>query len=163
MGLDMYLNKKIWIGEQYEHRGVKTEVKVTKNDGSSVVLDEKISEIVVQAIYWRKANQIHNWFVKNVQGGEDNCEPHEVSIDQLKQLLDLCTEIMLKKTISEKTEVAKEKLPTSVGLFFGGTEYDKYYYEDIKYTMEELEKLLAKVKKDEEAGLDVSFEYESSW
>ena len=31
-------------------------------------------------------------------------------------------------------------------LFFW-TNFDKYYYEDIKYTMEELEKLLAKLKR----------------
>ena len=29
--------------------------------------------------YWRKANQIHNWFVQNVQGGEDDCGIYEVS------------------------------------------------------------------------------------
>lgn len=29
--------------------------------------------------YWRKANAIHAWFVKNVQGGVDNCQSHEVS------------------------------------------------------------------------------------
>jgi hypothetical protein len=35
--------------------------------------------LVIELAYWRKANQIHNWFVKNVQNGQDNCMPYEVS------------------------------------------------------------------------------------
>lgn len=162
MGLDMFLSKEIWIGEEYDHRQIKTDVTITKN-GSSVVLDEKVQSISIRVGYWRKANQIHEWFVKNVQGGTDDCKPYEVGVEQLQQLLDLCTEIMLKKTISEKTEVAEEKLPTSAGFFFGSTEYDEDYYADIEYTMKMLEGVLEKAKKDEALGLDISFEYESSW
>ena len=38
--------------------------------------------------YWRKANQIHGWFVKNVQNNNDDCGLYEVSIDQIKKLRD---------------------------------------------------------------------------
>ena len=36
--------------------------------------------------YWRKANQIHNWMVNNVQDGNDDCGLYEVSIDHILEL-----------------------------------------------------------------------------
>lgn len=37
--------------------------------------------------YWRKADDLHAWFVGNVQGGVDDCGFYEVSKEQLEQLL----------------------------------------------------------------------------
>ena len=43
------------------------------------------SRIIEQVGYWRKANQIHNWFVENVQDGEDDCCYHnEVTKEYLE-------------------------------------------------------------------------------
>jgi hypothetical protein len=36
--------------------------------------------------YWRKAHDVHSWFVRNVQGGVDECQPTRVSREQLEQL-----------------------------------------------------------------------------
>jgi hypothetical protein len=36
--------------------------------------------------------------------------------------------------------VAKELLPTQAGFFFGSTDYDEYYYEDLVYTRDLLDK-----------------------
>lgn len=47
-----------------------------------------------QVIYWRKSNQVHNWFVVNAQDGEDNCQPHSVSREQLEELRDLCRAVL---------------------------------------------------------------------
>lgn len=44
--------------------------------------------------YWRKANQIHNWFVQNVQGGEDDCGIYEVSQAKLIELRDTCQKVI---------------------------------------------------------------------
>ena len=38
---------------------------------------------------WRKANQIHKWFVDNCQEGDDNCQRHYVSRENLEELLEL--------------------------------------------------------------------------
>lgn len=117
--------------------------------------------------YWRKANQIHNWFVNNVQGGEDDCGTYEVPKEQLKELIDVCNRVLsaskLKKgkikngrqykdgkweTVYEDGEyivdpkIAKELLPTASGFFFGGTEYDEWYIRDLAYTVEALKKIL---------------------
>lgn len=117
--------------------------------------------------YWRKANQIHKWFVENVQDYEDDCDIYEVSEKQLKELLDTCESVyaasQLKKgwvkngetyangmwcpmyeegeTIVNST-VAEELLPTQDGFFFGSTEYDQYYMDDITKTIDILTKVL---------------------
>ena len=88
-------------------------------------------------MYWRKSNQIHQWFVQNVQGGKDNCEEYSVSLDQLK---------LLSKTIEPalvSTAAATELLPTAEGFFFGSQEYDEYYFEDLKNTKEQIDKIIA--------------------
>lgn len=78
--------------------------------------------------YWRKANHIHSWFVKNVQSGIDNCEAHQVSKEQLEEFLRVCKEVL------KDHSKAVELLPTRNGFFFGGTEYDEYYFADIEET-----------------------------
>ena len=87
-------------------------------------------------MYWRKSNQIHQWFVQNVQGGTDNCAEYSVSLDQLK---------LLSKTIEPalvSTTAASELMPTSEGFFFGSQEYDQYYFDDLKETKEKIDDLV---------------------
>ena len=43
-----------------------------------------------------------------------------------------CTPVMAASTKEEAIEKAKELLPTQSGFFFGGTDYDEYYFEDVK-------------------------------
>lgn len=151
MGLDMYLYRK-------NNSGKKDEV-----------------------MYWRKANPIHNWFVQNIQGDNDDCGVYEVSKDELKELLNLCEivlsscelvegfikngqwfkdgkleDIVVLSLTIEDPSIAKELLPTKAGFFFGSLEYNKFYYEDILYTRDELKKLLSK---DE----NCTYVYTSSW
>jgi hypothetical protein len=77
--------------------------------------------------YWRKANQIHAWFVDNVQGGVDECELTEVSAEQLEKLLNLC--ILALETQNP------ELLPPRGGFFFGSTKIDDSYWRDIEQTV----------------------------
>ena len=89
------------------------------------------TRIMEQVGYWRKANQIHNWFVENVQDGVDDCDYHrEVTKEDLEELLDICHEILC------NPDVAELRLPTQGGFFFGSTEYDDWYISDIKHTMD---------------------------
>ena len=100
-----------------------------------------------EVAYWRKANQIHNWFVENVQNGNDDGGTYEVSGKKLKKLVDLCKEVL------QSPEKAEELLPTREGFFFGSTDYDKYYFEDLRDTIEKLKSI-----SDEEA-----YEYYAWW
>jgi hypothetical protein len=100
--------------------------------------------------YWRKANQIHEWFVKNVQDGVDNCAYYYVGRDDLEKLLSLCKEAL-------KSDHPEKVLPTQEGYFFGSTEYDEYYRDDLEDTVKILEKVLALPEEFSE------FFYHSSW
>ena len=101
------------------------------------------ARIIEQVGYWRKANQIHNWFVEHVQGGIDDCGYHEeVTKETLEWLLDVCQEILDSCEDGKDFSVAEELLPTQCGFFFGSTAYDEWYIEDIKKTIDIITKVL---------------------
>lgn len=154
--------------------------------------------------YWRKANQIHNWFVQNVQGGEDDCEFYEVSQSKLIELRDTCQKVIdtaiiedgyilayehfgddieRVKEIEKKNgrdvqvvqkdgyikvyvpgrviknaDMVAELLPTAEGFFFGRNEYDQYYLEDIKETIDIINNIL-----DDTDFEEYTIAYCSSW
>ena len=85
MGLDMYLTRKKFIGANYEHRKVEGLISITSN-GKEIPIDfNKVSYIEESAAYWRKANAIHNWFVKNVQNVNDDCDLYHVSKENIQE------------------------------------------------------------------------------
>lgn len=176
MGLDMYLYKKMYVGNDYKEPKdqVKIEVKGVKQ--------ERVSEIVEKVGYWRKANQIHNWFISNCSedGCTDNCSEIYVDREQLEELLKTLNlvldstklvkgkihngtryengktiEIYEDGLIMENDKIAKELLPTQEGFFFGSNDYDQYYYEDLKTTKKILEEVLKET--------DGDFYYRASW
>lgn len=153
MGLDMYLNKKVFIGANYEHRGIQGELLIKDKEGNRLDAGlNKLSYLEYQAAYWRKANQIHNWFVNNIQEGRDECQESYVPIDALRELLDLC------KTVQADHSKAEELLPSTSGFFFGTTEYDDWYFEDIDNTVSMLTELL------EDPDIEkYEFYYQASW
>ena len=57
--------------------------------------------------------------------------------------------------IIEDASVAKKILPSEEGFFFGCTDYDQYYYDELVNTRDVLDKVLA------ETGEE--FQYHSSW
>lgn len=99
--------------------------------------------------YWRKANQIHAWFVKNVQGGEDNCGTYAVAREQLEELKEICINVLA------VPEMAMELLPPQAGFFFGSTEIDEWYLLDIQNTINIIDRCL-------NSDFDY-FTYSSSW
>jgi hypothetical protein len=154
MGLDMYLSKKTYV-QNWSHMTPDKRHSVTvKCGGVDVphIKPERVSYIEEQIHSWRKANQIHRWFVENVQGGMDNCEEYFVSRDNLRDLLHECRQVIA------KPDHSSEILPTVEGCFFGSTAYDEFYFQDIKETAEMLEKVLA-----EEPENQCDFYYRSSW
>jgi hypothetical protein len=150
MGLDMYLNKKTYV-KHWEHNGNNNyEVTVTKAGNPTNIDPKKVKYIIEEAGYWRKANAIHDWFVRNVQNGVDDCRNAYVSRENLQELLDICRIVKIDKSKAEQL------LPTASGFFFGTTEYDEWYFSNIDSTIEIIEEALS----DETAD---DFEYNSSW
>lgn len=139
MGLDMYLNKTKRLPDISLMTLDPDEVK-EKNS----VLYNRLKPYIVkrgtpgryqwdsysdEVGYWRKDNHIHQWFVANVQDGEDECNPFEVSKEQVRALLETCIKVRDDHTLAESL------LPTQEGFFFGSSDYDQYYYDAIDYTI----------------------------
>jgi hypothetical protein len=134
MGLDMYLTKKIYIGNEY--RDSDKQIKISNLDKSIILNQNKISYIIEDVGYWRKANQIHQWFVQNIQKDVDDCGEYGVDSNQLKELLKIC------KEIKEDNSKASILLPTQEGFFFGNTEYNDWYFKDVEDTIAIIEPLI---------------------
>ena len=147
MGLDMYLIRK--------RKNIKEAI-----ENYDWYPDDEIA-------YWRKANQIHKWFVDNIQDGNDDCGYYEVKKEDLQELVDICNRIIREtklidgKVLSreyyengehikeyeigkviDNQKLCEELLPSQSGFFFGGTDYDEWYFNDIEYTKNRLEAII---------------------
>ena len=163
MGLDMYLHAERYV-TGYDFRG-PVEQKLYRSVVSLVGLAKGIDPetpsgtVSITVAYWRKANQIHQWFVENVQSGKDDCERYYVSREQLQELLNLCENVKASQKVGKKSAkaVAGEYLPLQEGFFFGGTEIDEWYWQDIDSTIKQLRRVLKEVPE------NCDFYYQSSW
>lgn len=180
----MYLYKKNYV-KNWSHMKPEELHEVTVKKAGEVRKDikpERVSYITEDVMYWRKANAIHNWFVQNVQDGQDDCKDYWVSEKDLETLLNLCEEVLdhseliggqiengysfengkkvpniVEGKIIKDPTMAEQLLPVTDGFFFGSTDYDEYYYEDIKSTRDALKALLA------EPSRGSSYYYHASW
>jgi len=155
----MYLEARQFVSG-YSHSGEEENEKflqIVQSVGMEDVHDERFATVNVNVAYWRKANAIHEWFVKNVQDGEDDCKAYPVDRGQLRELQLLCERVVA----SGNPDLAAELLPTASGFFFGGTEYDEYYFEQIDWTAKRLALVLTKLPDGGLRGVD--FYYQSSW
>jgi hypothetical protein len=165
MGLDMYLSAKKHLSKiNYKVLQENNELDYNSPEAiypefndlmqltqlTDVATDMYGASVEVTCAYWRKANQIHSWFVREVQGGEDNCGEYYVSSDKLIELLAIC-----KHSLENKDPALL--LPQG-GFFFGSTDIDEWYWNDIKSTISQLERILALPEFD-----NLSFYYNSSW
>lgn len=182
MGLDHGIKRRHYVKNwDFMKPEEKHKITILKGGKPANIDTETITDVTTEVITLRKANAIHAWFVSNVQEGEDDCKDYYVSAGQLKDLLDTINKVLaaskLKKgkvangyTFNDKQEkvftyedgrfiedptMAAELLPTENGFFFGSTDYDEYYYNDLVITKEAIEKTL-KVE-------DGDFFYWSSW
>lgn len=155
MGLDMYLEARKfvsgWDFKPEEERELYRNIVSTV--GMEKIQDDRFATVSVNVAYWRKANHIHDWFVQNVQGGEDDCKSYHVSREQLAELIQLCERVYK----SGDPDLAEELLPTASGFFFGDTNYDEYYFGETERTAKMLGELL------EYTTNDIDFYYQSSW
>lgn len=164
MGLDMYLTKRTYIGAEYEHREVRGKIDITIK-GEPVTIDfNRVHTIIEKVGYWRKANQIHNWFVQNVQGGHDNHDEYRVSREQFQNLLDDINTVLNAKGYDDEADVIEDLLPTHDGFFFGSTEIGEWYWGDLEYTKNLIQTVLNEIDEVEKNNhIYVTFYYQASW
>ena len=148
MGLDMYLNGEKYLSEHFDP-ALKTAADTLLPDS---ILSGKVCGIKFRLAYWRKANAIHQWFVKNVQNGTDDCGVYYVGRKKLQELVDTCEAVLADHSKAE------DLLPSQAGFFFGSIDIDDRYFQDLQATIDQIKPLLVS---DVFANLDVS--YHSSW
>ena len=165
MGLDMYLSARKYINKiDWNLLDVNSDTSYAEatfpqwnNIVEAAGLDHVANandiygvNVSVNCAYWRKVNSVHNWFVQNVQNGEDDCGEYYVSHDKLKELLTTARQALFHKD-------PKELMPQA-GFFFGSYDIDEWYWEGIKSTIKQLSKLTELPDFE-----DLSFYYQSSW
>lgn len=169
MGLDMYLNRvpKVSsvseltvvnerLNNAYKWGGLQKAVKEIKEEKRYIYdIDCSFSpysdtlETEIRVAYWRKFNALHRWFVENVQNGQDDCEVYIVTDEHLKSL---------KETLEKITqENANDLFPIGSGFFFGSSEYDEDYFQDIEELKSTVNHLI------NQKLSDITYTYQSSW
>ena len=183
MGLDMSVNRKTYV-KNWDHMAPEEKHTITiEGPKAKNIKPKRIEYIIEDMMYWRKANAIHKWFVDHVQDGEDKCQESYIPTEKLKELYKICKTVLANselvdgqvqngakltpmgmeaimqdgKKIKDAT-VAGMLLPTEEGFFFGSTDYDQYYYQDIEDTAKWLEELFKEPDWDRE-----SYYYQASW
>lgn len=157
IGLDMYLEAEKYVSgydfyKDAEVRKAEYQRVLDSVDAASFV-DASVPSATVRVgvAYWRKANAIHAWFVNELADGKDECQDIYVPREKLTELLDLVDAALT------EPEQAANFLPTQGGFFFGSTDYDEWYIENLKETKEMVERVLRDVPDDWE------FNYRASW
>ena len=88
--------------------------------------------------------------MKNFADGVDDCREIYLYKEDIEKVLQVL------KDAKNNKEKAPELLPTQSGFFFGSTDYDEYYWDDVDYSIELFEKVL-------ELPDDYSIYYDASW
>ena len=117
MGLDMNLYAKRYLWARWDDRQPRKPDDDLVDAIHNALPESRSMEpryVIAEAMYWRKANAIHGWFVENCQDGEDDCREYEVERSQLEALRDLCKDI-LEHPDAERDE----DLEPTEGFFFG--------------------------------------------
>lgn len=184
MGLDMYLKANVYVSSYNwnspEEKEVCAKILDAMNLKDFLSEDSPSISVVFTCGYWRKANQIHKWFVDYIQGGTDDCETYSVDREMLTQLRDQCKKVLgstklvsgkvypvslvdgehqliaVEGQVLEDPTIAEELLPSQGGPFFGGTAYDEWYCRDLERTVEIIDKCF-------KAPEYVYFSYRASW
>lgn len=144
MGLDMYL--------------IKRKKRIIKKDYWNFDKEEA---------YWRKANMVHKFFCDNGKEIQEQ-SIYKISKENLEELLNRCNRILdivetkegqvtngytLDKEgnwvpilepgiVITNIDTISKILPTEDGFFFGSTEYNNFYLDDIKETKDKISKIL---------------------
>jgi len=146
MGLDMYLTAKKYLSShRQEEKPLRT--KIAEELG---VTAYQAKEVSFDVMYWRKANAIHDWFVKNCQDGSDDCKEYLVDSAKLDDLVELCNEALINRDSGLLEPVS--------GFFFGSTEKDEWYWQSLTETRDRLSELLTNP-----SAVNWEFYYQSSW
>ncbi len=88
--------------------------------------------------YFRKVNFFYRYFMDRLID-----EAAWIEREDIEDIIDRCRKVL------KKHKLAEELLPTQCGFFFGSTEYDDWYFKDVKDCLKQMKHLLKELKEDE--------------
>lgn len=144
MGLDQYIEIEV--------------VHQTENTEKGRTVTERRDE---ELAYFRKVNFIQKFFEDKYEIPDAESVP--ITKEDLQELADLCERVMdkfeewdgAKEALDSDDYIeppkhiqdyAAELLPTCDGFFFGSTDYDNWYFNDVKDTMNTIRELIQEVE-----------------
>lgn len=94
-----------------------------------------------EVAYFRKVNFLVRYFWDQLHkfDYEDMCYLSNLDLLKLKER---CLQVLKDHSLAE------ELLPTMSGFFFGSTEYDEYYFEDLEFVVEDMTEILEHAEDD---------------
>ena len=168
MGLDMYFSRRTYVGKlkntkdsdnRWSERDVNNmELKFDDADLSHINLKNVryIEEVFGE---FRKFNALHGYVVDNFASGVDNCEMIYLDIDDIIKIHETLSLVKESLSIGDKV-IAEQTLPPQAGFFFGSTEIDKWYEEDVNEAVEVFGKI---IEEHSMVGYNASYSYQASW
>lgn len=135
------------LGVEYDYQTDK--YSYTPVDLSTLLKEE--DKIIADAYkkedaYFRKANFIYAYFQNKLVE-----EEAWVTRGDLEDIIDKCEKVLADHSLAE------ELLPTQSGFFFGSTDYDEWYFHDVKNCLKQMTKLLKELKDDEQIFVSMSW------
>ena len=89
--------------------------------------------------YFRKVNCVYRYFEDKLTD-----ETAWVTKDECEDIVKRCSAVL------ENPDLASELMPTRSGFFFGTTEYDKYYFSDLKDVRKQFKSFIKYFKTDDD-------------
>jgi hypothetical protein len=164
MGLDMYLEARKYFSK-FDYKSDSEEklpdyTELTKffPEGSDELGSHAGAHLEITVGYWRKANAIHAWFVRECANGVDECQPIPIRDGKLRELKVIIEYLMDIADLPSVKEEIEKLLPPTAGFFFGDTEINEYYWADLQHTLDILNRAI-----DLEENQECSITYQASW
>lgn len=127
MGLDMYLSAKKYVsGYEFQSAEKRAEYQaVVSQFGVKGSSEAPSAEVSITIGYWRKANAIHGWFVRECGGGVDECQAIYVPREKLLELKNLCLAALankpkvLERPIEQAVSITADEVAVQAGVMKG--------------------------------------------
>lgn len=107
-------------------------------------LDDCYNALYSEVSYFRKVNFLLPYFKY-----EENCSEIVIDKCEVEELIEDCKRVLAAKDTDEVESVADELLPTEAGFFFGNTDYDEWYFNDVREVADKFTEILGTFDFDE--------------
>lgn len=118
-------------------------------------IDSDCCEEESELAYYRKVNFLVAFFENNYNFERDHANYFTLNEDMIKDLIRRC------ELVFKDYNLAESILPTTAGFFFGSTDYDDYYYDNIVNVLLDMKNIILpefkNLKEDESIDFYISW------